>query len=106
MLRMKMKYLLGFIMIIILTISNYYLISEYMSEYVPDNFNIHKLLNLKYRCIRYFNDKHFDKFSHNRCKQYLEDYIIFKLEKSRYIYMYYGHNIILISLFSLFILLV
>lgn len=103
---MKFKFLLTVCMIFTLSLSNYYLISEYMSEYVPDNFNIEKLLDKKYRCIRYFDDKYYDKFTYNKCKEYLEEYIIFKLEKSRYIYIYYAYNIIIISLFGIFILLI
>ncbi len=74
------------------------LINEYFNEYTPDNFDIIKLLEKKYRCIRYFNEKHVDKYQQSLCQAYLVDYLEFKLEKSRYIFIYYSYNIVMISL--------
>lgn len=103
---MKVKTVLLSAMIIALCISNYLLISEYFNEYDPDNFGIKKLLNKKYRCIRFFHDKGIDKYTYRSCKAYEHDYGAFILEKSRYIYMYYAHNLILISLFAIFYLVI
>ncbi len=102
---MKFKYALISIMIFILCILNYFLINEYLTEYVPDNFDIKKLLDKKYRCIRFFDDKRDDRYLRATCAPYLEDYLSFKLEKSRYIILYYAHNTILISLIIIFQLL-
>ncbi len=102
---MNFKYVIGGAMLMMLTLSNYFLISEYMTEYVPENFDIKKLLDKKYRCIRYFDEKNYNKFTHNSCKALLHDYVDFKLEKSRYIYAYYAHNSIIISIIVVFMLL-
>lgn len=88
-----------------LCISNYLLIIEYYNEYVPENFAIDKLLDKKFRCIRFFYDKINDKYAHMSCKEYHKDYIDFLLEKSRYVYMFYTHNVIIISLIIIFYLL-
>ena len=76
-----------------------------MTEYVSENFDIKKLLEKKYRCIRYFDEKNYDKFSHNSCKPFFYDYVEFKLEKARYIYAYYAHNAIVVSIIIVFMLL-
>ncbi len=78
------------------------IIIQYYNEYVPENFSIKQLLDKQYRCIRYFNTKQYDKFAHNSCKNHIHDYIEFQLERSKYIYMYYAHNLIMVSMFVIF----
>jgi hypothetical protein len=61
---------------------NNYIIS---TQYSPDNFDRSKLLQKKFRCIRYFQDtndynKHMDK----TCKNYKEDNRRFMDEKEKY----------------------
>lgn len=102
---MQFKQLLSIIMIILILLSNYFIGSEYYYEYIPDNFDMKKLMDLKYRCIRHFYDKSDNKYMSIQCKPYLYDYTGFILEKSRYICAYYAHNICMISLFIIFNLL-
>lgn len=75
------------------------MIIEYFKNYVPEYFDIEKLLDKKYRCIRYFEDKDFNTYNDKQCQPYIYHYMLFKLEKSRYIYMHYAYNLIVWSLF-------
>jgi hypothetical protein len=75
---------------------------EYYKQYAPENFSIHKILDKKYRCIRFFHDKDDSPYMQKICQLYYYDYIAFSLEKSRYIFMYYAHNVIVISLIAIF----
>ena len=95
---MQMKTIVFLSMLSALCISTYLLIIEYYNEYAPENLIIHKLLDKKYRCIRFFHDKVIDKYAYISCKMYHTDYIDFLLEKSRYVYLFYAHNVIIISL--------
>jgi hypothetical protein len=99
---MKLKNLVELTIIIALCLSNYMIIMQYYNEYVPENFSIKQLLDKQYRCIRYFHAKQYDKFAYNSCKKYTHDYVEFQLERSRYIYMYYSHNLIMVSMFVIF----
>jgi hypothetical protein len=102
---MQFKHFLNIIMIILILLSNYFINLEYYNEYDPDNFDIKKLMHLRYRCIRHFYDKSDNKYMSIRCNPYLHDYTGFILEKSRYVYAYYAHNLCMISLFIIFNLL-
>ena len=75
---------------------------EYYAEYVPDHFDMNKILQTKYRCIRYFDDKMINRYLHFKCKPYFEDYVLFRLEKSQFIYSYYVHNAVMLVCFALF----
>ena len=88
-----------------LVISNYHAIIEYNSNYEPENFTIKHMLEPKYRCIRYFDDKQYSKYYHIKCADYLYDYTDFMLERSRYIYIFYIRNMIAAVLLVLFHLL-
>ena len=89
-------------MLISMCVTNYVLIMQYYDEYVPDNFSRNKILDKKYRCIRYFHNNIQNRYGESICKAYYYDYVAFNLEKSRYIFMYYVHNIIVITLFAIF----
>jgi hypothetical protein len=102
---MKVKTIFQFAFIMTICITNYMMMLEYNSEYVPDNFDVSKIAQQKYRCIRYFTDKMQNRYLHTRCKPFFEDYVIFRLEKSKYIYAYYAHNAAMITCFALFHLL-
>lgn len=71
-----------YMVIVIIMAMNNYIIS---TQYSPDNFDRSKLLQKKFRCIRYFQDtndynKHMDK----TCKNYKEDNRRFMDEKEKY----------------------
>lgn len=100
--KMQFKTFLQTMVLIGVLCSNYFIILEYYDEYVPDNFGIQKLIDPKYRCIRYFYDKVDNAYLHNKCKPYIYDYTAFLLEKSRYIYVYYAYNMCIAILFVIF----
>ena len=100
--KMQTKTLVQIVFLAAILASNYLLVLEYQEEYVPDNFDIRKLLHQKYRCIRYFNDKEHNKYLHQKCSDYAYDYTEFVLERSRYIYMFYVYNFVISGLFGLF----
>lgn len=102
---MQTKYLVQIVFIAAILVSNYLFVLEYHNEYVPDNFGIRKLLDQKYRCIRYFNEGTHSRYMDHKCMDYVYDYKHFTLEKSRYIYMFYMYNIIICNIFVLFHLL-
>lgn len=99
---MKLKTVIQMAIVIALCASNYMMILKYYDEYVPDNFDIYKMLDIRYRCIRFFHDKNENSYRQKICQPYYYDYVAFNLEKSRYIYMYYAHNLIVISIFTIF----
>ncbi len=99
---MKLKHIVEITIIIAICISNYMIYVQYYTEYVPENFNIKQLQDKNYRCIRYFDEKNYDRYSHHSCKNYMHEYINFKLERSRYIFMYYAHNLIMGSMLIIF----
>lgn len=86
------------IVMMITTIINIIIITNYFYKYVPSHFNHTRLLDKKYRCIRYFAEKEYYKYMHQSCQEYNYDYIQFVIEKSRYIYSYYTYNFIMINL--------
>lgn len=99
---MKLKHVIELTFIIAFCLSNYMTMIEYYNEYVPEYFSAYKLLQKHNRCIQYFNENNYDRYTHYRCKDYMQDYIEFQLEKSRYIYLYYAHNAVMISIFIIF----
>lgn len=103
--KMNIKHIIQATYIAALLLSNYLIILEYQQEYVPDNFDIYKLLDLKYRCIRYFNDNKYNRYQEHKCNTHIYDYTEFVLERSRYICLFYAYNLITGSLFLLFHLL-
>lgn len=72
---------------------------HYQNEYVPDNFNVTKILDQKYRCIRYFADAAENKFLDKRCRNHQDDYVTFKADRMQHIYIYYVYNIIMTFVF-------
>lgn len=95
---MNVKYIVEFIMILLMCISNYIIITEYYNEYVPEYYSKDKILQKNYRCFRFFHGNYDKKYSYNSCQPYLYDYEIYKLERSQYIYTYYIHNILITSI--------
>ena len=104
-LKMLSKILVLVSIISIVVMTNYMILTEYNNEYYPDNFSIEHMSDQKYRCIRYFNDKLYNKYMYVKCKDYVYDYTDFILERSRYICMFYAHNLVMFSLFVIFYLL-
>ena len=96
-----MKRLLIALFILFMVTVNYLIIIEYFQNYVSDYFDIEKLLTKKYRCIRYFEERDHDKFTDRQCEPYVYEYMLFKLEKSRYVYMHYAYNFISCGVFAL-----
>ena len=99
---MKLKHVVELTIIIAICLSNYMISTQYYSEYDPKHFSFNQILDKRYRCIRYFDEKDYDRYSHYSCKNYMHDYINFKLERSRYILMYYAHNLIMGSMLIIF----
>lgn len=86
------------VIVTILLIANNYILS---SHYSPDNFGHQKLMQKKYRCIRYYEDKNdYNKFMEKSCIPYQNDFRKFNEEKTLY-----RQSNILISLFGTMILL-
>lgn len=82
------------ILIIAMLIVNNYIISTY---YSPENFGRDKLIQKKYRCIRYYQDKDdYNKFMEKSCKPYMKDNRIFNDEKS-----FHEQANLIISLFAM-----
>lgn len=96
-----LKPILITIFAIVICTVNYAILMEYFHNYVPEYFDVVKILDKKYRCIRYFDDREYDKFIDSQCQPYVYDYLLFKLEKSRYIYIHYAYNFIMWGLFGL-----
>jgi hypothetical protein len=99
---MRIKTFIQIFYVILLTLINYLLILEYQAEFVPDNFDIVKIIDIKYRCIQFFSDNYEDKYMANRCKDHYHNYIDFKLKKANYAFMYYMYNLIMIGVYMLF----
>lgn len=86
------------IAVAIMLLANNYIISAY---YSPENFGHDKLIQKKYRCIRYYQDKtDYNKFMEKSCIPYQNDNHIFSEEKALY-----TQSNILISLFGTMIML-
>jgi hypothetical protein len=103
--KMQCKTLFLLTMATLMVMSNYVTVSMYFDEYYPEYFNMEKLMDIRYRCYRYFNDKVNNGYMCTKCKPYIYDYKNFILEKNRYIFAFYAHNIVMGSLFSIFYLL-
>lgn len=99
---MKLKHIVELTIIIAVCLSNYMIAMQYYAEYDPNHFTVKQLQDKQYRCIRYFDEKDYDRYSHHLCKNYMHDYLNFKLERSRYIMMYYAHNLIMGSMLIIF----
>lgn len=92
-----MPILFSRIVVAILFIANNYILSSY---YSPDNFGLERLVQKKYRCIRYYQDKKdYNKFMEKSCTPYQKDYEQFREEKALY-----TQSNILISLFGTMIM--
>ena len=86
------------IVLAIMLIANNYIISAY---YSPENFGRDLLIQKKFRCIRYYQDKNdYNKFMEKSCVSYQNDNNIFNEEKALFV-----HSNILISLFGTIIML-
>ena len=86
------------LVVIILLIANNYMIS---ANYTPENFGRDKLIQKKYRCIRYYQDKNdYNKLMEKTCIPYKMENDKFNEERN-----YYDHANILISVFGTIILL-
>lgn len=86
------------VIVTILLIANNYILSSYYSPY---NFGHEKLIQKKYRCIRYYQDKNdYNKFMEKSCIPYKKDFQQFSEERSLY-----TQSNILISLFGTMIML-
>lgn len=92
-----MKNIMILTMIYVICLSNKIIADNYMSEYMPEYFDRHKLIEPKNRCIRYFNANHFNKYSNAKCSEYQIDYVLFKLEKSYNIFTILLYNLIVNS---------
>ena len=84
-----------------MSVSNYLIVKTYFNEYIPNNFNIKKLNEKKYRCIRYFFENINSSYRNAICIPHINDYVSFKLEKTKYIAKYYMFNIITIIIIIL-----
>lgn len=81
------------VIVALMLIANNYIISAY---YSPENFGHKQLVQKKFRCIRYYQDKDdYNKFMEKTCVPYQKDNNIFTEEKALY-----THSNILISLFG------
>lgn len=96
---MKAKLVLQIVLIAILSYANYQLVQYYSNEYVPDSFNISKIVQQKYRCIRHFSDKTENKYLEKKCKIYAEDYEKFKSDIEEYQAVAYTFNMLMHSIF-------
>jgi hypothetical protein len=99
---MKFKQIFQSIIIMILIICNYMILMEYSQQYNPDNFDKHKILDKKYRCIRYFHNNQYNKYTDAACGSYKATYVLFISEKILYMYMYFSYNVIMVSLLVIF----
>lgn len=98
---MNAKIALQVLFIILLNYINYLLIVNYQQEFVVDNFNKTKLLDQKYRCIRFYSSNMDNKYLENKCKNHYRDFKQFKTDRKTYIFQYYIYNIAMTSLFLL-----
>lgn len=96
---MKIKLLCQISLLLMICISNNIILKTYKSEFVPAYFNSEKLIQKKYRCIRYFAEKEFDKYTQTNCISHMHDYVNFNLEKSQFLYMFYMHNILMVVIY-------
>ncbi len=99
---MNAKTVTQVIFIVLLNYINYSLVVNYQQEFVADNFNITKILNQKYRCIRFYNSKIDSSYMQNKCKNHYDDFQQFKSDRTTYIYQYYVYNIVMTGLFLVF----
>jgi hypothetical protein len=99
---MNAKTALQVLFIVLLNYANYAMIVDYQHEFVVDNFNISKILDQKYRCIRFYSGNMENKYLLNKCQNYDEDYQQFKSDRTTFIYKYYIFNIVMTSLFLVF----
>jgi hypothetical protein len=81
------------VIVALMLVANNYIIS---AHYSPENFGNDKLVQKKFRCIRYYQDKDdYNKFMDKSCIPYQKDNSIFNDEKALY-----THSNILISVFG------
>ncbi len=99
---MNFKTIFLILVIITYAICNYMILVEYSHEYNPANFSIQKLLDKRYRCIVYFHNNEYDRYTDTRCKAYRALYLVFMTEKILYMYMYFAYNLIMVSLIVIF----
>jgi hypothetical protein len=99
---MNLKYVVEIVMILIMCMSNYMIMTEYYDEYVPEYYTREKILQKNYRCFRFFHENSDKKYIYNSCKPYLHEYEVYKLERSRYIYTYHLHNILMTTVIVIY----
>jgi len=85
--------------LMITVILNIIIVIKYLQEYDPDYFDNSRFYQKKYRCIRYFIEKEFNKFAHKSCERFADEYTLFLISRYRYTYLSYLVNVIMSSLF-------
>jgi len=68
---------------------------EYQTNYNVDNFKFNKLIEKKYRCIRYYKLGEYNKLMNKTCDTYNHEYTIFRLGEQLLINKIYINNILL-----------
>jgi len=90
--KILVSYLLFFMIHFIVNYNN---VTEYDTNYNVNNFKINKLIEKKYRCIRYYKLGEYNKLMNKTCDIYNHEYTIFKLGEQLLINKIYINNIIL-----------
>lgn len=66
-------------------IVNCILLVQFSDNYIPENFSMNKLKTQKYRCIRYFYEKEYDKYTEKKCSSFKNELTNFHMAKSFHI---------------------
>lgn len=70
--------------------------TKYHEKYLnTKTFSKNLILQKKYRCIRYFDEKDYHKYFEKKCNEFKRDYLNFQLRRSLYFYEIIKNNIML-----------
>lgn len=94
------RQLLFFTLICIINIIAF---DNYYTKYHIDSLIKNRLIQLKFRCYRYYENNQNSELTNIVCSPYKYDYILFSLERSRYIALCCGFNLILSFFYILII---
>lgn len=83
---------------ILLTVWNIEQLILYNNCFNVNKFSKKHILDKKYRCIRYFDENKYDKFSEKKCENFKFDYLNFQLGRSISIYSILKNNALILLL--------
>lgn len=99
----RRQFLYSTLTLFTLFIANAIVLDHYYTNYHTNTLIKYRLFQLRFRCYRYYDIDLKNELTNIICTPYKYDYILFSLDRSRYIALCYGLNLIYIF-FSILII--